>query len=254
MTGAFAGAAGVGAVWSGTKWMSKKAPTSPKAPTPVLTREGRLSYSQMGEDLILYDLLHSLMKVDKPSYIDIGAADPVSVNNTYLLYQTGSRGVLVEPNPTYVERLRVVRPGDVVVGAGVGVSEATAADYYVIQGKPMLNTFSAEDVANRKRQSSDIVVEKVMKMPLFMVNHLIASHLGHAPDVLSIDVEGWDLAILQTLDFEKYRPLAIIAETGFNGTTSSIAQFLGSKGYTVCGETLYNTIFSDPKRYILSGA
>jgi FkbM family methyltransferase len=247
ITGTLAGAAGAAGIWSGATLNSQRS-----SPQSSLSREARLSYSQMGEDLILFDLLHSLMKLDKPTYIDIGAADPVSANNTYLLYKAGSRGVLVEPNPTYVARLRAVRPGDVVVPVGVGVDDATSADYYVFRGKPMLNTFSPEEVAMRQKQSSDLVVEKVVKMPLVSVNHLIATHLGHAPDLLAIDIEGLDLAVLRTLDFDKYRPAAIIAETGrlfAPGAGTGIASLLESKGYELRGGSLYNGIFADPKRY-----
>jgi FkbM family methyltransferase len=250
ITGTLAGAAGAAGIWSGVALSSEQA-ARPSSASPAKP-EGRQSYSQMGEDLVVYDLLHSWMKLDKPSYIDIGAADPVSGSNTYLLYKAGCHGVLVEPNPTFVEKLRLVRPRDVVVGVGVGVDDATEADYYVFRGRPMLNTFSPEEVAMRRQQSKDYVVEKVVKMPLVSVNHLIASHLGHAPDLLSIDVEGLDLAILRTLDFDKYRPAAIIAEAGHAGTANAnpaLTMFVESKGYVQCGGSLYNTVFGDPKRF-----
>ncbi len=245
VAGTLAGASGAAALWSARTLSSKP-------PLPTLTHAGRLSYSQMGEDLVLHDMLHLLMKLERPSYLDIGAADPINVNNTYLLYQTGSRGVLVEPNPTYVEKLRRVRPLDVVVGAGIGVDETQAADYYVIRGRPMLNTFSTEEVARLQKESREPVVEKVLKMPLLSLNHVIATHLGKAPDLLSTDVEGLDAAILRTLDFERYRPAVIIAETVCMKTpreNSEITDLLLSRGYVVRGGSVYNTIYADPKRY-----
>ena len=57
--------------------------------------DGRVSYAQQGEDLIVTDLLYETFKIDKPVYLDIGAADPVAASTTYLLYQTGGHGVLV---------------------------------------------------------------------------------------------------------------------------------------------------------------
>jgi hypothetical protein len=139
-----------------------------------------------------------------------------------------------------------------VVGVGVGVSNEKAADYYVIRGRPMLNTFSPEQVARLQKESKEPVVERVVKMPLVPVNQLIASHLGHAPDLLSIDVEGLDLAILRTLDFERYRPAVIIAETLCMKTpheNSEITNLLISHGYVARGGSVYNTIYADPKRY-----
>jgi FkbM family methyltransferase len=223
-------------------------------PLPGPASKARQSFSQQGEDIVLYHLLHDWMKITAPTYLDIGAADPVESNNTYLMYWTGGRGVLVEPNPDYVRRLRLERPGDIVVHAGIGVSDATDADYYVIRGAPTLNTFSKDQVEMYRRTGSRYVVDKVMKMPLISINHVIRDCIGRAPDLISIDVEGLDLAILRTLDFATYRPAAFIAETvmmgGPRGTDNGgIGDLLLSKGYVARGGSLYNTIFADPARY-----
>ncbi len=88
-----------------------------------------------------------------------------------------------------------------------------------------------------------------MKMPLIALNRLIAEQLGAAPDLLSTDVEGLDFAILETLDFQKYRPAVIIAETQLRGP---IPDLLASKGYEIRGVTMFNVIFADPARYARS--
>ncbi|MCX6550206.1 MAG: FkbM family methyltransferase [Acidobacteria bacterium] len=212
----------------------------------------RLSFAQEGEDLILFNLLHHVLRLSAPSYLDIGAGDPVLSNNTYLLYNTGSHGVLVEPNPTLVEKIRQVRPNDVVVQAGVGVSEVTEADYYVFRDHSPLNTFSPEVVAERRRTSKVDPVEKVLKMPLISVNRLIKEHFTGAPDLLSIDVEGLDFDVLRSLDFRKYRPAVICAETKgpeFSHDNTPIARLLKPRGYIACAGSLYNTIFVDGKRF-----
>lgn len=241
ISGALTGAAGVGVLGGAGAVAFRRELTKPER------QGGRVSYSQMGEDLILYALLHEVMQIPHPIYVDIGAADPIDSNNTYLLYWTGGHGVLVEPNPAYQPRLHLHRPNDVIVAAGVGVTDETAADYYVIRGEPMRNTFSKDDVEYLRKREGHEVVERVMKMPLIAMNRLIAEHLGHAPDLLATDVEGLDYAILQTLDWDKYRPAVVIAETPFKG---KIPDLLASKGYEIRGATLYNVIFADPKRYV----
>jgi len=218
-------------------------------PEPLF--QGRRSFAQQGEDLILYNLLCHDLKIASPSYLDVGAGDPVLSNNTYALYLTGCRGVLVEPNPTLVRKLKAVRPGDVVLGCGVGLKETAAADYYVIRGRWPLNTFSAEVVAEYRRQSAADPVERVLEMPLVPINQLMADCFGRAPDLLSIDIEGLDLAVLRTLDFRAYRPAAICAETkkpGMSHDGTPIAQYLRGKGYLACAGSLYNTIFVDRSR------
>jgi FkbM family methyltransferase len=238
LAGSLAGAAAVGAAGLGAKaWRRSQ------------NLQSRESYSQMGEDLVLLDLLRKGMTIERPTYVDIGAADPVQASNTYLLHENGGHGVLVEPNPACQARLRRYRPRDVIVEAGVGVTGESSADYYVIRDAPMRNTFSEEDVEYLRKRAGREVVERVMKIPLVSLDRLIAENLGVAPDLLSIDVEGLDFAILQTLDYQKYRPAVIIAETQPSGP---IPALLGEKGYEIRGATMFNVIFADPARYVRS--
>ena len=58
-----------------------------------------------------------------------------------------------------------------------------------------------------------------------------------------------DLAILETLDFQKYRPAVIITETQPRGP---IPDLFASKGYEIRGATMFNVIFADPSRYVRS--
>ncbi len=163
-----------------------------------------MSFSEQGEDIVLYHVVRDLLRVEQAIYIDVGAAEPVRSNNTYLLWGVGHRGVLVEPNPALAKKLRDYRPGDTVVEAGVGVADATEADYYEIKGNPMLNTFSPDQVKMLQQGKSENVVERVRKMPLININRLITEHLGKAPDVLSTDIEGLDYDIIRVA-----RPVAL---------------------------------------------
>lgn len=250
LAGVLAGAS-VGGLLGRLGWRRAEppAPPPPAAPPPA---EGRLSFSQQGEDIALFHVMRDVLRVSAPTYVDIGAADPVQGSNTYLLYCTGGHGVLVEPNPAYVEKLRLRRPKDVVVAAGVGVGKEREADYYVIRDHPPLNTFSPEVVKDLRAELGGDPVERVLRMPLVPVNEVIATHLGTPPDLLSIDVEGLDLAILRTLDFKRWRPGAIIAETirmGAPGVNMELVKFVVSKGYVVRGGSPINTIFVDRRRY-----
>ena len=225
-------------------------PAPPPQP-PALPEHARLSFSQQGEDIVVFHVLHELMKIETPTYMDVGAAYPVRGNNTYLLYTTGARGVLVEPNPALAAQLRSHRPGDTVVAAGIGVADAAEADYYEIKGNPMLNTFSPEQVARLQRGKTESVVERVVKMPLLNINRVIMEHLGRAPDLLSTDVEGLDDAIIRTLDLSRFRPRAICAEaipTMKSGRPSRMTRYLASKGYIPRGGSMYNTVYVDSRR------
>lgn len=217
----------------------------------IIPEFARLSYSQQGEDIVLYHALHDAMKIENATYMDVGAAHPRKSNNTYLLYWTGCHGVLVEPNPMFTAMLRKERPRDVTVQAGIGVTETSEADYYEIKGNPLLNTFSSDQVKDLQKGKTENVVERVTKMPLLNINKVIEQHLGKAPDLLSTDVEGLDYAILKTLDLSRFRPAVICAEdTAFrnSGEMTPIAKYLTEQGYVPRGGSMVNAIYVDGKR------
>ena len=54
---------------------------------------------------------------------------------------------------------------------------------------------------------------------------------GHAPSYLSIDTEGSEYEILQSLDFEKYRPVVFTVEHNFINLGSKIDELMSSNGY-----------------------
>jgi hypothetical protein len=203
------------------------------------------SFAQFGEDLVASSLLNALGVV-KPSYLDIGAWEPIKSNNTYLFYRRGGRGVLVEPNPARTPALHQKRSGDIVIEGGIGLDDTPFLDYYMLE-EEQLNTFDKEQV--EKLAKDGVALKGVVKMPMFPINRVMVEHFGGvAPDFMSIDVEGLDLAILKTLDFDRFRPKVICAETIITFTlkhNTAVPEFLATKGYVVRGGTYPNMLFVD---------
>lgn len=204
-------------------------------------------YAQHGEDLVVRSIL-GMLDVPVPSFLDIGAHHPSANSNTYLLYKAGGRGVLVEPNPKYAELLRERRKGDTVLEIGIGITDQSEADYYLIAGDGQRNTFSKEQADELVKLKGRGVLVGVIKRPLVKVNAVLAKHFpARAPDFVSIDVEGLDHAILETFDFEKYRPKVFCVETAtLTGEVhKDILALMESKEYAVRGGSFVNTIFVD---------
>jgi FkbM family methyltransferase len=243
LIGAGAAVCGAGAAVCASQLQKRLVPQSPPRPSdpqrpPYDYRV--ISYAQSGEDLIISFLLSYTLGIIRPTYIDVGAAHPTRINNTYLFYRRGARGVLVEPNVDLIPVLTSVRPEDKVLNIGIGVTDQAEADYYVCT-VPDLNTFSKEEAAQRE-------VLRVVKMPLVNINQVLAENFDNAPDLFSIDVEGWDLPILKSLDFGKYRPKIFCVETLVYGSTkivTEIGDFMASQRYVPRAQTLPNTIYMD---------
>ncbi len=218
---------------------------------------GRLSHAQVGEDLVLWHIAYAVLGIQHPTYMDIGAHHPVINNNTFLFYERGSRGVLVEPNPALQGVLAALRPGDTLLHAGIGPTKQSEADYYIIAGSEaddgQLNTFSHDEAMQLvTRSNGRYRIETVIKIPLLNINDVMRQQWSAAPNVLSVDAEGFDLPILRSLDFKRFRPDVIVAETqelGGRLPQVEILEFMVQQGYQVRGGSFVNTVFVD-RRHI----
>ena len=219
----------------------------------------RRSYSQSGEDIIISDLFTRL-QINKPSYLDIGANDPIALSNTYRLYTRGSHGVCVEPNPVLYKKLLRKRNRDICLNTGVAFDEQREAIYYTFPEKLHgLNTFSRADAEFWENTGTTEIgrhkIEKKIKMPLISINEIIEKHLQPHPNLISIDVEGLDLQIIKTLDLGKYKPEVFCVETlqhSKNNTENKnheLIDYLQNMGYFIYADTYINTIFCRKNAY-----
>ena len=70
-----------------------------------------ISYAQNFEDILLW---RALKNIKKGFYIDIGAQDPEVDSVSLAFYQKGWRGIHIEPNEYYFNRLKIARPDEIV--------------------------------------------------------------------------------------------------------------------------------------------
>ena len=206
----------------------------------------KLSYSQLGEDLILAFLFNE-KSISRINYLDIGSNDPMINSNTYFFYSAGNRGVCVEADSEIIENFKRKRPEDVLLNLGVSASEISEADFYVFD-IPGWNTFDANEVEIRLLTGAASVVE-VKKVKMVQINDLIEKYFESLPHLLSIDIEGLDFEVLSSLDFNKYPIPVICAETCSLSNNhirikdEKIMKLMLSKNYEVYADTNVNTIF-----------
>ncbi len=224
-----------------------------KLVSKVILPHSQVAYAQSGEDLILAHLFFKL-NIENPVYLDIGANHPSFISNTYYFYLRGSRGVCIEPNPLLFSKIKRVRPADKVINAGVGIDEREEADFYLFpEHAHGLSTFSEKEANYWKevgmKKVGKISYEKIIKVPLVNINSVLSEHFEKPPDFISLDVEGLDLEILQSMDIEKYGPLVFCVETlqydanQDESKNDNIISFLKGKGYEIYADTHVNTIF-----------
>ena len=211
------------------------------------SENSKISYSQCGEDLILQQLL-MVLGIAKVSYLDVGAHHPTYLSNTYLFYVNGGQGVCVEPDPSLFQAFDQKRPRDKNLNCGVGVVPGEA-DFYVMSTST-LNTFS-KDEAERYQSYGQQRIMKTMRIKLETINDIIRQNFIKTPNLISLDVEGFDYVILQQFDFKKYRPEVFCLETlsytedKSERKLTEIIDLMHANDYITYADTYINTIFVD---------
>jgi FkbM family methyltransferase len=141
--------------------------------------------------------------------MDVGANHPTIGNNTYLFYLRGWRGVLVEPIKKNCELLSTYRPDDIIVNKAASDHTGVITLYECDD-----NSVSSVDpqIAEGRRAAGQGVIPTEVECTTIR-NLLGDLSLASVPDILSIDVEGHERAVLEGCPFEKgWRPRVIVLE------------------------------------------
>ena len=206
----------------------------------------KFSFSQSGEDLIIKYIFDAL-NIAKPTYLDIGAHHPEHLNNTKIFYDLGSNGVNIEANPHLIDAFHKERKRDTNLNCGIGI-ENKSLDFFILS-ESTLSTFSKIE-AEKACQEGGYKITEIIKIPVISIQEVLKKYFSHsAPDLLSIDVEGWDYEILSAIDFDNTRPTIICIESisfsaNGNGVKDDrINSLLSEKGYMYYADTNINSIF-----------
>lgn len=209
-------------------------------------RGARQTFSACGEDLIISDILKEF-GIHRATYVDIGTHHPVFGNNTYLLYRKGGNGVLLEPNPKLCELIRRKRPRDIILNAGAGRMDGKA-EFFIFK-RDTRSTFSPLQAREWERESGQ--KPRMENHKIFSLDSIIDQNFkGTAPDVVSIDAEGYDVEILSGFSFKK-RPKLICVESVVRDDGEAdprdikIYEIFKRKEYKLGVQTRNNSIFID---------
>lgn len=165
-----------------------------------------LSYSQDGEDMILKSLFEGKKE---GVYVDIGAYNPVKFSNTFFFYQMGWNGINIEPSIGSKKIFDMLRPRDINLEFGISEREMEL-DYYIFD-EPALNGFS-ENLSMTRNESSNYKLLKTKKVKVYPLNKILDEYSYKPIDFMSIDVEGFELSVLKSNNWKKYRPKFLLVE------------------------------------------
>jgi FkbM family methyltransferase len=210
-----------------------------------LDQSSNYSYAQEGEDRILMRYFDGRKK---GFYIDIGAHHPKLYSNTYLFYNQGWNGLNVDAMPGSMEIFNKQRPRDINIEAAIS-KNTTQLPFYIFSD-PALNTFSKElaDAREDRSKKQYLIDKKIIETnPL---SKILEKHLPQNQyiDFMTIDIEGYDLNALESMNLDKYRPELILVEVyAENIVDAPIDQYLRSQGYTFYAKAVLTCIYKNSK-------
>lgn len=144
-------------------------------------------------------------------FIETGSCDGIFQSNTfYLETELNWSGLLIEPNPNYVKECIVNRPKSKVYECAL-VSFDFKDDHtvlYSIASKGAMGT--VEDRGMWINETETPVIHQ--KIAVRTLTSILDEIQPKEIDFFSLDVEGYEINVLQGLDFEKYKPKIIVIE------------------------------------------
>jgi hypothetical protein len=212
-----------------------------------LTRRRGSHYSQFGEDI---SIARQFPRQGEGFFVDVGCFHPIKYNNTYRLYRRGWRGVNIDLDPVKVEGFDMVRPEDVNVACAIsdspGETDVWSRGFYSLT-TTLDETFAETREGDFRRRTIEADT---------LTNVLDRTEFRDRPiDFLTVDAEGYDLAVLKSLDFERYRPGLVAVELHKPTLTAvqgdPLYRFLTDRGYDIVNWTGPTLLF---KRVAGSGA
>ena len=162
-------------------------------------------YSFSGVDIVI----ENIFKNQKNGfYIDVGCQHPIKNNNTYLLNKKGWCGINIDLDKDNIDLFNHSRPHDdnINIAASNKIAEVELFFYHK---KSPINTIDKKISDYQKAK-----VTQIKKIKTNTLNNIIenSKYRKSKFDLLSIDVEGHELNVLEGLDFNFYSPNVIVVE------------------------------------------
>lgn len=172
-------------------------------------------------------------------FVDVGAARPDFLSMSAFYRTLGWRIVAIEPNPVFCEAHRAA--GLDVLEYACSDYDEDAADFEVVDshgapyegGAVSFESFSALAIKDSYRTlRADPDVRRI-KVNVRRLDRILAEHAPDVSrlDVVAVDVEGWELEVLDGLSFDRYQPTVLIVENLF--VDEAYRRVMRERGYAL---------------------
>lgn len=190
-----------------------------------------IGYSQYGQDKKIFNFLKK-EEGEKGFFIDIGAHDGVTYSNSNAFEKHFNwNGICIEPHPIVFEKLKENRNcilENCAISNIEGELEFIAASGYA----EMLSGFNREDVIKDSLKNQKGSYEKI-KVNTYRLDTILNRYDVSTADFCSIDVEGNEMNVIKSLNWDNYRIKYLCIEA--NKEIEDIINYLSPWYIKECG-------------------
>lgn len=164
-----------------------------------------ISYARNFEDVILR---RALADVRLGFYLDVGAGDPITGSVTKHFYDHGWRGINLERDPQFWQRLSTARPRDINLRVAAGARNEERS-FWVIPGSGSSTFREAHALDHQKRLGFS---SQPVTVAIRTLDEIVEEYGVDAIHFLKIDREGMEADALRGFSFQAVRPWIVLVE------------------------------------------
>jgi FkbM family methyltransferase len=213
------------------------------------------SKSQIGQDKILDEQIFKGKR--NGIFVEVGALDGFGASNTYFFEkERGWSGLLIEPNPIEFNKMALIdRPLSIKENCAISDTEmdinflSIGGPCNVLSGimefynskhldriNNELNMYAGYPVGHELHSTRDLIKMKAVRLQTLFDKHNMTK-----VDLISIDVEGAEMQVLESIDFNKVNISCFLIENNYGLEKETV--FLINKGYSCVGNIQWDSVF-----------
>lgn len=169
--------------------------------------------------------------------VEVGAARPDYLSMTSFFRDRGGRVIAIEPNPEFVAAHRA--RGHEVYAFACADYDADEVAFTIVDsqgaaydgGAVSYESFSALAIKPEYAALKRDLDTREIRVAVRRLDTILATYAPEvtALDLVSVDVEGWELEVLRGLSFDRYQPKVLVIENLFD--SHEYTGWLAERGY-----------------------
>lgn len=171
------------------------------------------------------------------------------------MFLKGWRGINIDANSDTIDLFKKSRPNDINLNYAIAEKEGEGEYFKFMDFDPAGggsgNSLSKEFKEQYEKQG---LTSKSVKVQMKTLGKILSEHaINQTIDFMNVDVEGFDLQVLKSNDWAKFRPKVIAVEIWHkdidfdNVKKNDIYQFLRKNGYKAFSCAIHTWFFYDTK-------